>query len=133
MIADHGIQNLNNSAFYTPEKFKIPLLWLGGALSKDSTEITTFISQTDFAPSLLKQLKLKKNQYLFSKDIFSDNALSFAYYSFNNGAGFVSDSLISIFNNRNQKYILQEGQNTNFPSSPEQVYLQMLSTDYFEK
>ena len=133
ITADHGIQNLDNSAFYTAEKFKIPLVWLGGALAKDSTNITSYVSQTDIAPSLLKQLKINQDHYLFSKDIFSNKALSFAYYSFNNGAGFVSDSLISIFNNRNQKYILQEGRNGEFPSSPEQVYLQMLSTDYFEK
>lgn len=133
ILADHGIQNLDNSAFYTPEKFKIPLLWLGGALANDSLEITTYASQTDLAPSLLKQLKLDTDQYHFSKDLFNPKAKSFAYYSFNNGAGFVSDSLVSIFNNRNQKYILRKGQNKNFPNSPEQVYLQMLSKNYFEK
>jgi len=133
ILADHGIQNLDNSAFYSPEKFKIPLLWLGGALAKGPTKIETYVAQTDLTPSLLKQLKLDTRSYAFSKDIFSPVARSFAYYSFNNGAGFVSDSFISIFNNHDQKHILLKGQNNRFPKFPEQVYLQRLSGDYFEK
>lgn len=133
VLADHGIKHLDNSPFCVPQKFKIPLLWLGGALAKDSIEMTNYVSQTDIAASLLKQLKLDQSQYHFSKDIFNPETPSFAYYSFNNGAGFVSDSLTSIFNNHSQKHIYQRGKNNKFPNDPEQVYLQILSTDYFEK
>ncbi len=71
--------------------------------------------------------------YLFGKDIFNPTAKSFANYTFNNGAGFASDSMFTIFNNRNQKYIYKQGKHPDFPEAPAKVYLQVLSKDYFEK
>ncbi len=49
LIADHGHRHLGNHPNYAIEKFHIPMLWLGGALSVKPTRMEETVSQIDLA------------------------------------------------------------------------------------
>lgn len=84
-LADHAMQSypqgLNNS---DPERFRIPMIWIGGAV-KDATVISDYGSQNDLAATLLSQLKIKHDNFKFSKDMLNDKTHKFAFYSYVNG------------------------------------------------
>ena len=109
MIADHGHRYPRNDPNFTVNKFKIPMLWVGGALSVDSINVRVTGSQNDLAATLLQQIGLSTKKFKFSKNLLSTGISPFAYYAFNDGFGFVTDSTTIIFDHTGKKYIKQEG------------------------
>jgi phosphoglycerol transferase MdoB-like AlkP superfamily enzyme len=110
MIADHGVRYPNNDLVSDPACYKIPMLWLGGALCVDSQEVSTYASQTDLARTLLCQLSADNKEYLYSKNLFADRKESFSFYTYNDGVAFINDSICSIFDNTSKRY-LENGNN----------------------
>jgi phosphoglycerol transferase MdoB-like AlkP superfamily enzyme len=105
LIADHGHRLPGNNPIYDPNKFRIPMLWLGGAL--DSIGVVNRMgSQTDLAATLLNQLNIESKSFLFSRNLLSPKSRSFAYYAFNDGFGFIMDSTILIWDHTSQKPIV---------------------------
>ena len=92
LVADHGHMLPGNSSNQSPEKFHIPLLLAGGALRPDARGrvVTVLGTQTDVAATLLGQLKLPADQFVWSRNLLAPAARSFAFYSFNDGFGIVS-------------------------------------------
>ena len=89
IVADHGHSFPGPSPDNDPMKFKIPMLWTGGAL-KDSaqTNFTVPGSQTDFAATLLAQLGLQSKEFRFSRNLLSRPEPEFVYFAFRMGNGF---------------------------------------------
>jgi hypothetical protein len=83
------------------------MIWTGGAIRSD-TIISTYLSQSDLARTLLHQMNLDASAYPFSKDIFGTTH-NFAFYEFNNGFGMMSDSGSYVFDNDLKKVILDQG------------------------
>lgn len=123
LIADHGHRYPGNDANHAVSKFKIPMLWLGGALSKDSLNINTIGSQVDLSSTLLNQLDYNPKQFMFSKDLFSDGIKPFAYYAFSDGFGFVTDSTAIIFDHTSRKFISRKGKDVEKVSDEAFSYL----------
>lgn len=109
LIADHGHRYPGTEPNYVVSKFRIPMLWLGGALSNSSMEINKTGSQVDLAATLLTQLGVKTSRFKFSKNLFSDGCNHYAYYVFNDGFGFVTDSTAVVFDHTSKKFISREG------------------------
>jgi phosphoglycerol transferase MdoB-like AlkP superfamily enzyme len=107
MLADHGTKFPGNTIVYYPEKYKIPMIWTGGAIRSD-TIITSFMSQADLSSTLLNQMDIDVSAYPLSKDILKAKH-NFAFYEFNNGFGMMSDSCNYVFDNDLQKIILSKG------------------------
>jgi phosphoglycerol transferase MdoB-like AlkP superfamily enzyme len=107
MLADHGTVFPGNSIVYYPEKYKIPMIWAGGAIRKDTT-ISTYMSQSDLAKTLFNQMNIDASDYPFSKDIFSAKH-HFCFYEYKNGFGMISDSGNYVFDNDLKKIILSGG------------------------
>ncbi len=91
LIADHGHRFPGSNKVYDSEKFKIPMLWLGGALEKSGI-VDSFGSQTDLASTLLSQLGMETDEFVFSRNLLAPISPQFAYYAFNDGFGFVTPS-----------------------------------------
>ena len=66
------------------------MLWMGGAV-KAPLEVSTYSSQCDLAATLLGQLNIDHSRFSFSKDIFDPASPHYAYWSYNNGFGIISD------------------------------------------
>ncbi len=90
LVADHGAK-YEQVAYSSPEKFHVPMLWLGGALTQSDTVISSTCSQVDIPLMISNQLNKNYLGANFAKDILAGQE-PFAYYAFNNGFGFVNDS-----------------------------------------
>jgi phosphoglycerol transferase MdoB-like AlkP superfamily enzyme len=131
ITADHGHRFPNPNELKEKERFKIPMLWLGGAIQKSDTTIRSFGNQTDLANTLLTQLNSNASEFSFSRNILSQNANSFAMYIFNNGYGYVSATNENIYDFDLQNYLKQEGNETELAKG--KVYMQKLFDDYNKK
>ncbi len=88
IMGDHGNPLPKHTGYYnSPKKFHIPMLWLGGALSKTNKKIETISSQVDFSYSLLSLLNGDISSFTWSKNIFSNAPTQYAHYIFNKGFG----------------------------------------------
>lgn len=97
VTGDHG--HRIPEAQYRWEDFKTPLLFLGGALQKKGIRISDVGSQTDIAATLLGQLNISATEYSWSRDMLSNYYKPAAYFSFNNGFGWVEANRKFIFDN----------------------------------
>lgn len=88
-VADHGHPLPGHDPTDSPSKFRIPLIFSGGALTLKG-RINTIGSQTDIATTILDQLHVSTRDFPWGKDLLDSAARSFAFYSFNNGFGFVT-------------------------------------------
>ena len=67
--------------------------------------ISTIGSQTDIVKTVLDQLNISTEKFKWSKDLLDSSAKKFAFYSLNNGFGFVTSSGIVTMDNISQKVI----------------------------
>lgn len=108
-VADHAMQSypqgVNNS---DAERFRIPMIWIGGAV-KDTTVVSDFGSQNDLAATLLSQLKIKHDNFKFSKDMLNTKANKFAFYSYVNGFTMTDSTGTVTYDNDRQSVISQSG------------------------
>lgn len=89
LIADHGHRLPGKSKYFMPDKFSIPMLWLGGALEQKGV-VTRIGSQIDLAATLLYQLEFDAGEFKFSRNLLCNAKEHFAYYAFNDGFGFIT-------------------------------------------
>ena len=94
-VADHGYPYPSTIMNYEPRRYKIPVVWAGGAVNGHH-EIPTLCSQTDLVPTLLAQLGIDHSNYVFGKNALDSTSVPFAFYSFNDGFGLLtpSDSVV---------------------------------------
>ena len=106
-VADHGFRYPDNLTDFEPRRFHIPMLWIGGAIAEPRT-IDTFGNQTDLAATLLNQLGLPTDEFTFSKDIMNPQMPHYAFYSFNNGFGFIDKDGATVYDNEGNKVLFEE-------------------------
>lgn len=113
IMADHGHSSPKHQGLYfSPKKFKIPMLWLGGAINKNIKEINTVSSQVDFPYTLLDLLKADNTDFVFSKHIFNNSPEQFAHYTFNKGFGTLTKDGLFLYDYTSKKALLETGKNT---------------------
>ncbi len=127
LIADHGVDYGSKKPRHHPEKFKIPMLWLGGALNQKGIEISQTCSQTDISETLLNQLQIKHPKNKYSKDILQSKG--YAFYSYNNGFGFVTDSSATCYDLNANQFVLIENSIDTLTGS---YYMQQWANDFNE-
>ncbi|HEY8402331.1 MAG TPA: LTA synthase family protein, partial [Cytophagaceae bacterium] len=133
IVADHG-HTLPGSIYPTrePSEFKIPMLWLGGALTvKDTVE--QIGSQCDIATTLLTQLNIPATNFKFGKDLLNPQSMPFAYYSYNDGFGMVFKDKYYLFDNKSQKRIESKGEISPLEEAIGKSYLQVSFEDFLNK
>ena len=108
------------------------MLWLGGALQVQDTVVEKYASQTDLPVTILRQLDIN-SEYPFSKDILDNKSKSFAFYAFNDGFGFMTDTMKLVYDNVSQKYILTEGAVTGGEPEIGKAYLQVTFEDFINR
>lgn len=127
ITADHGHRFPNAEELKEKERFKIPMLWLGGALAKRDTVIHSFASQTDIANTLLGQVAEADSNFKFSRDIFAGPP-SFAIYLFQNGYGYIDNESELIYDFDFNGYVKQNGSDQSTIRS--KAFVQTLFSDY---
>ena len=128
ITADHGHRFPNPDELKEKERFKIPMLWLGGVVAKQDTSIQTFGVQTDISNTLLNQFGKHSSDFTFSKNMMATDARSFAVYVFNNGYGYVAPDNENIYDFDLQNYLKKEGKEKELQFG--KAYMQKLFHDY---
>ena len=92
-VADHGHIYPQNRMVDEPARFHIPLLFYGEVLKPEfrGKEILNTGMQSDLAATLLAQVQLKGN-FRWSNDLLNAWRRNFAYYSYDEGFGFIEPS-----------------------------------------
>jgi phosphoglycerol transferase MdoB-like AlkP superfamily enzyme len=137
VTGDHGQECSDKTEFNSPERHHIPFLLTGGALKDEFRGKTNsqICSQVDFAATLLSQLGISFKEYQWSKNIFSSSGPAFAFYSFDDGFGWITDSSRVIYDNKMRKSFSKQ-----YPISASsgpvheieygKAYLQLLMDEY---
>jgi phosphoglycerol transferase MdoB-like AlkP superfamily enzyme len=132
LVADHCCRLPKDRLIYSQDVFKIPMLWIGGALSKKGIRIEKLGSQVDIPVTLLNQLGLTGN-FPFAKDLLSSGSESFAFYTFNEGFGFITDSSSVAYDQKLAKPVFSDGKNPDLAEKMGKAYLQVLFNDYLKR
>ena len=132
LLADHCRRNSENVPVYSEEIFRIPMLWLGGALAVKNIEISKYGNQFDLPLTLANQINIKSS-FPFSKDLLSENSSSFSFYTYNEGFGFITDTAAAIYDVKLKKNVLERGKNPASASRLGKSFLEVLFDDYLRK
>ena len=128
VTGDHGLDTT-----CAPDKDRnthLPLLLLGGAVSKPM-KIDTLMNQTDIAATLLGQMGLPHEEFLFSRDVLSDAyRYPFAFHTYNNGFIFRDATGVTHYDNVAQTAL--DGHDTKREETAK-VILQTLYTDFSKR
>lgn len=132
IIADHCRRNSETIPLYSGEIFRIPMLWIGGAVEQKNMKVNKYANQFDLPLTLAGQLNLKTS-FPFSKDLLSAGSHSFSFYTYNDGFAFITDSATSIYDAKLRGSVYSRGTN---PESAERLgksFLQTLFDDYLKR
>ena len=88
LLPDHGTPYPANIGGSTPLRHHIPMLWLGGAV-KENFVFEECMAQTDLVATLLAQLDIPHDNFVFSRNAASADSSHFGYWTFYNGWGIV--------------------------------------------
>jgi phosphoglycerol transferase MdoB-like AlkP superfamily enzyme len=96
IVADHGHPLPETGSKL--DNFKIPILFLGGALKQQGLTIDALCSQLDIAATLTHQTS-SPGSFPFSKNILDSSVSKWAFFTFNDGFGFVQPGSPVLFDN----------------------------------
>ena len=129
--ADHG--------HYLPitgkraDDYRIPVLWLGGALKKQNIVIDKTVNQIDMTRSLLRQLNFPDSPFRFSKNIFDSTSKHWAFFTYNDGIGFVTDSSRTLFDNAGKRTVFEEGKANKEHEKIAKALMQKIYADFLKR
>jgi phosphoglycerol transferase MdoB-like AlkP superfamily enzyme len=132
LVADHGARIFPEWPAFSREIFKIPMIWTGGALKEKGIVVDKIGSQVDIPLTLLDQLRIKAD-FPFGKDILAAGSPSFAFYTFNEGFGFLTDSSWVAYDQKPKAVVEEEGRNPKSAEMDGKAFLQVLFRDYLAR
>jgi hypothetical protein len=128
LVPDHQGCYPEDMDNYSPQRYHIPLLLLGGAL-KAKGPITTLGSQADIAATLLSQLGFSYSEFTFSKDMLNPNVPHFAFSTVPNAFMMKTTDNTVFYNCETNKTILDNGKTPGKNLPYGKAYLQKLYDD----
>lgn len=98
VLPDHCSYYPENMEFQEPDRYHIPMVWMGGALhlplDAEGVEIherDALGDQTDLSATLLGQLGIHHEDFNFSKDLLDPATPRYAFYDYPDGFGLLAD------------------------------------------
>jgi phosphoglycerol transferase MdoB-like AlkP superfamily enzyme len=132
LVADHCGRVSEDQPIFTRELFKIPMLWIGGAVESTGAIISKVGGQVDIPPTLLNQMKID-GPFPFAKDLLSEKSNSFAFYVYNEGFGFITDTSVYVYDHKLKTHVINEGKEPEHAEKNGKAYLQVLFNDYLKR
>jgi phosphoglycerol transferase MdoB-like AlkP superfamily enzyme len=112
LTSDHGnVLPMQYKLVYKKQKFHIPMIIFGKPLlqkfkGKESFEIA---SQNDLVASILSVLKIENKEYLYSQNLFNNQFKNFAFYTFEDGFGYIDAKESFVYDNFGKAIIDSNG------------------------
>ncbi len=101
-IADHGhLYPKNKYDIFQPERYHIPLLFFGDVIKDEfkGKNFSNIGSQQDLSATLLAQLNIPHKDFIWSKNLLNPYIKPFAFFTWDNGFGFINDKQSVTFDN----------------------------------
>jgi phosphoglycerol transferase MdoB-like AlkP superfamily enzyme len=130
ITADHGTHILEPKNDI--DRFRIPVLFLGGALAKKGVIIETVGSQTDIAATILAQLKINYKAYKWSKNLFAKQLNPFAYFTTRNAFGFATKNTTMLYDTEGSLIRTFQGSLDSNNIATGKAFLQTIYTDFLK-
>lgn len=103
-IPDHGSSASFNPS--TPSFYHIPMLWIGGAV-KEPKVIDTLMNQSDMPATLLAQLGIAHDEFVYSRNVLSTGyTYPYVYTTYNDGFMFKDSTGTTVYDNAAQKAVI---------------------------
>jgi phosphoglycerol transferase MdoB-like AlkP superfamily enzyme len=129
ITADHGHPLPDNGNSSNPKKYKIPMLWVGGAVAARDTVIHTIGGHTDIANTVLAQLNMYDTRFGFSHNMLSPSYNPFAVFVFNNGFGLIQQDKLLVFDNAAKSVLVNQASDEE-DMKKIKAFIQTLYTDF---
>ena len=100
---------------------------------KKHAVIDHVVSQTDMAGTLVQQLHFPDNPFQFSKNIFDSTSKQWAFFTFNDGMGFITDSSRLLFDNAGKKTVFVEGRSNTEDEKIAKALMQKVYGDFLKR
>jgi len=138
-ISDHGHSTYRNWDPYSSDYNKIVFMMCGDVISDNcrGMKINKIGSQVDFASTLLNQLNISDTAFFWSKNLLNVYCPEFAYYSFEEGLGWVRPGARYVFDARLNKDSFLEIDSTSHMTPQQMIkegksYLQCVFQQYMD-
>ena len=106
MIPDHGY--LYKQSYKDPGFFRAPMLWTGGAV-KAPRRMEVLMNQSDIAATLLSQLGISHDEYIWSRNVLSQTyTYPFVYCNYPAGLLFADSTGTSIYDLNGNAVMMEE-------------------------
>lgn len=132
ILADHCANVSKEIPIYSPTTFKIPMVWIGGAVTEPGSRVEKLGGQIDIPVTILNQLGIP-SVFPFGKDLLSDESRSFSYYVYNEGFGFITDTSRYVYDHKLQKPVIIEGRSPEKAGSYGKAFLQVSFDDFLKR
>ena len=111
LMPDHGFCYPRTGFKSAPHVHHIPVIWTGGAV-KQPIKIDKLMNQTDVAATLLAQMDIDHSDFLFSRNVLSEQYKDrFAFYTFVNGFCYIDNTGTTIYDHTAGKVMQNIGGN----------------------
>ena len=135
-VSDHSHNSPKNWAFNQKEYRRIPLLFFGDVIKPEYRGLLNdcIASQTDLASTLLHQLNMDAENFIYSKNLFNPYTPHNAYYAFDEGFGIVAAEGSMAWNvkdNRTEFEKVNSIEDGKKLKQQGQAFLQFLMDEYF--
>lgn len=117
--------NINNQS---SERFRIPLIITGGAI-KEPMKIETVGSQNDIAATLLHQLEVGHDEFVFSKNMLNTKSPHFGFFTSPNFFGITTPNNEVVFDCDANQTLIRKGEQGDTLLDYGKAYLQKLYDD----
>lgn len=136
IVADHSHVTYNNWDYYTKEYQHIPMMWLGGALKEEYKGTTNdkLCSHIDLPKTILNQLDISSEGWIWSKDIFNPYTQEFSMCETNQGMGWIRKNLFFYLNGFDNRVMNSSTPSDSLLREQEygKAYLQILYDTYLK-
>jgi phosphoglycerol transferase MdoB-like AlkP superfamily enzyme len=130
LVADHGVVGPQKASYVSKLRYKIPMVWTGGAVSVTDTVVNTYASQIDLAATLLEQLNINPNAFRYSKNILDKGVHGFSFLQHPEGFGYIDEGVFQMFDKGTSKIIKMEGATSRMDSLRAKVFMQIVAEDF---
>jgi len=138
-LADHGHHLPKGiTDVYVPQRYHIPLLFFGDVIKKEFRgKVFDHVgSQIDVASTLLSQLNMNTKPFTWSKNMLNPFTQSFAFFSWDNGMGFIDNKQCVTFDNTGKRILYndlkQDKKSTTETLKQGQAFLQTIYQQFIE-
>ena len=106
LIPDHGF--LYKQSYKDPGFFRSPMLWIGGAI-REPRRMDVLMNQSDIPATLLSQLGIQHGEFVWSRNVLSENyTYPFVYCNYPAGILFADSTGTSIYDIDGDAVMIEE-------------------------